>query len=210
MLFFNLLSFTSALAYPSRPPSVPTVLEEIVLKNAKSISTPELSLIMHNINLGKPIQQTERSLIYLVQDQGTKYILKAYKSPNLQQIQREHEILKMLARDKGDIIKVNGVFYLPQKYMPGDTLDQVLGQLKSNPKKQQDLIARAAKALRVLHGKGIIHNDSHTGNFIVSPGGQIHLIDFGESLLTSELTKQEIKEGKDLDHIQFRYFANLE
>jgi len=44
-------------------------------------------------------------------------------------------------------------------------------------------------SLEALHSKGILHGDSHWGNYVFGGNGHLHLVDFGCSLFNCSFDK---------------------
>jgi Lipopolysaccharide core biosynthesis protein (WaaY) len=62
------------------------------------------------------------------------------------------------------------------KAIKGVTLNTFLLEEKS-PVKKANVLAKIVKQLSLLHGVGLVHGDAHAGNFIVSKGGKVHILD---------------------------------
>jgi serine/threonine-protein kinase len=70
--------------------------------------------------------------------------------------------------------------YLVMEFIPGDDLSQMLKR-RGPPAEARalDCMSQALDALEYLHTSGIIHRDVKPANVIVTPEGQIFLVDFG-------------------------------
>jgi RIO-like serine/threonine protein kinase len=57
----------------------------------------------------------------------------------------------------------------------------------------------AEKALRELHGRGVVHGDAHIQNVLIDKDGQAHWIDFGKSEIMSELSPSDAESKRKSD-----------
>jgi serine/threonine-protein kinase len=76
-----------------------------------------------------------------------------------------------------------GVDYLIMEYVPGESLADLLAR---GPLKEPDLIRvgiQIAEALEAAHEAGVIHRDLKPGNVVLTPRGQVKVLDFGLALL---------------------------
>jgi len=100
-----------------------------------------------------------------------------------------------------EVGQASSFLFIAMQYVEGVTLKQIIG---SRPLKLDALLSislQAADALAAAHDQGIIHRDIKSNNIIITPRGQLKVLDFGlaklmygsgrkaESELTSQLTK---------------------
>jgi serine/threonine-protein kinase len=77
-----------------------------------------------------------------------------------------------------DVFEDGGEVLLVMEYVEGTTLRKAMG--KPMPLEQFfDIAIQSADALAAAHEKGILHGDVKPENIMLSPGGQVKLLDFG-------------------------------
>ena len=89
------------------------------------------------------------------------------------------------------IDEFEGHFFIAMEYVEGET---VRDKTKRGPLKLQeavDLAVQTAHGLEAAHQKGIVHRDVKGSNVMVTPQGQVKLMDFGLAQLgdRTQLTK---------------------
>ncbi|HEV8376348.1 MAG TPA: protein kinase, partial [Candidatus Polarisedimenticolia bacterium] len=82
-----------------------------------------------------------------------------------------------------DFNSQDGVDFLVMEYVEGMTLTQKLVQGPLSGAEITALGSQIALALEEAHGKGIIHRDLKPGNIMVTPKGQVKVLDFGLATL---------------------------
>lgn len=85
-----------------------------------------------------------------------------------------------------DFLQVNGETYTVMDYIPGRSLDKVLAETRVFPQKiVLKWMTQLAEALDHLHGQKppVIHSDIKPANIMLTPEGDICLIDFNISLV---------------------------
>ncbi len=80
-----------------------------------------------------------------------------------------------------DFFKENGTGYIVMEYVEGITLKQYLTKEGGKLPVYQVLewVKPLIKSLTQMHEKGIIHRDISPDNIMITPGGEIKLLDFG-------------------------------
>jgi len=77
-----------------------------------------------------------------------------------------------------DVIEEKNELYLVMEYIEGATLRQRLGQSLSIAE-SLDIGIQCADALQAAHQKGIVHGDVKPENIMLTPAGQVKMLDFG-------------------------------
>ncbi len=75
------------------------------------------------------------------------------------------------------------------EYVEGDLLREVIAR---GSEAWKDLVFTAGVELGKLHVSGIVHGDPTTSNYVVSPRGEVVLIDYGLSSFTSEVEERAV------------------
>jgi serine/threonine protein kinase len=78
-----------------------------------------------------------------------------------------------------DVLEEKGETFLVMEYVEGQTLRQRLGEGPLSLREFLPLAIQCSQALAAAHGKGIVHRDIKPENVMVTPGGQVKILDFG-------------------------------
>ena len=70
------------------------------------------------------------------------------------------------------------------QYIDGESLAERIGQHPLLPAEVVDIGIQAAQALEEAHAAGIVHRDIKPQNMIVTPRGQLKVLDFGLAKVT--------------------------
>src|SRR5260370_12048175 len=88
-----------------------------------------------------------------------------------------------------DADQAGDVHFLVMEYVEGKSLDGVLGQEGPLPVDQAcDWIRQAALGLQHAWEQGMVHRDIKPGNLLLTPGGQVKILDFGLARFANEAT----------------------
>jgi TolB-like protein/tRNA A-37 threonylcarbamoyl transferase component Bud32 len=72
-----------------------------------------------------------------------------------------------------------GQLFLVFEFVPGDTLQTVIGGRPLNPRRAIDFAAQIADALADAHAAGIVHRDIKPAHIIITPKDKAKVLDFG-------------------------------
>jgi Tol biopolymer transport system component len=78
-----------------------------------------------------------------------------------------------------DIANDSGTDYLVMEYVPGKSLDKCIGAKGLPLVEAIGYATQIASALGAAHAAGIVHRDIKPANVIVTPDGQVKVLDFG-------------------------------
>ena len=128
---------------------------------------------------------------------GKTVVLKADKrtlSARPEALRREVDALKNLSHtyipQVYDFVEESGTVYTVMDYIEGESLDKLLGREERVPQAQLVRWARQLlEALCYLHSRpphGILHSDIKPANIMLTPEGDIRLIDFNIALALGE------------------------
>jgi len=92
-----------------------------------------------------------------------------------------------------DIAEADGIQYISMEYVPGKTLDQLIGRKGLRLSETLKYAVQISDALAQAHAAGIIHRDLKPSNIIVSENGHLKVLDFGIAKLT-EVTTPGVEE----------------
>jgi len=85
-----------------------------------------------------------------------------------------------------DYGRSDALAYLVMQFVDGDSLRQVLDrEERLAADRTMVIVAQAATALHIAHGRGIVHRDVKPGNLLIRPDGQVVLTDFGIATLVN-------------------------
>jgi serine/threonine protein kinase len=81
------------------------------------------------------------------------------------------------------------VHYIVMEFVEGRTLAEVLaGEAPFAPERAAEIAKIIAEALSFAHAEGLVHRDVKPGNVMITPQGQVKVMDFGIARLTTAHT----------------------
>lgn len=78
-----------------------------------------------------------------------------------------------------DVLEVDGRPYIVMEYVEGETLSAALARGPFSVERALDVGIRLADVLAAAHAAGIVHRDLKPGNVMLTPDGQVKVLDFG-------------------------------
>jgi len=87
--------------------------------------------------------------------------------------------------------------YIVMQYVEGETLSTKLEHEALDLRESNDIVCQVADALAEAHSQGIVHRDIKPQNVMITPRGQVKVLDFG-------LAKQVEVEGRETDQYRDR------
>jgi serine/threonine-protein kinase len=88
-------------------------------------------------------------------------------------------VVKVLGLEEYD-----GHFFIVMEYIEGKNLEQILAESKERKLKETeiiDIMGQMARGMLETHNSNVIHRDIKPANIMVTPGGQVKILDFGIS-----------------------------
>src|SRR5262249_27281530 len=86
----------------------------------------------------------------------------------------------------------DGISFIAMEYVEGQTLEQRIERGPLGAVDIQSIARQVAEALDVAHHKGIIHRDIKPANLMVTPQGQVKILDFGLAKLSRHTAFQQV------------------
>ena len=163
----------------------------------KTLSHYEITAKLGEGGMGEVYRATDTKLKRVV---ALKVLPAAMASSpeRLDRFQREAETLAKL--DHANIVTIysveeaNGTHFLTMQLVEGESLDRVL-ERGGLPLPRALQIARAiAEALAAAHNGGIVHRDLKPANVMLTPDGQVKVLDFGLAKPSGDSTSESLNE----------------
>src|SRR5690242_7026639 len=85
-----------------------------------------------------------------------------------------------------EIGEADGEYFIAMELIEGEPLDRYLSKHRPDLQELLDTGIQIADALEAAHSKGVIHRDIKPGNILVTPRGQVKVLDFGLAKLVAE------------------------
>ena len=112
------------------------------------------------------------------------------KEANLKRFEREARLASSLDHPNictiFDLDELDGVHFIAMQHVEGKNVRQLVNGRPLELKTTLSIALQVADALTAAHNRGIIHRDIKSGNVMVTPSGQVKVLDFGLAKLLDE------------------------
>src|SRR5438445_3792357 len=105
------------------------------------------------------------------------------KEANLKRFEREARLASALDHPNictiFDLNEIGGVHFIAMQYVEGKNVRELVNGRPLDLRSALSITIQVVDALAAAHGRGIIHRDIKAGNVMVTPTGQVKILDFG-------------------------------
>src|SRR5499425_3078232 len=112
------------------------------------------------------------------------------KEANLKRFEREARLASALDHPNictiFDLNEVDGVHFIAMQFVEGKNVRELVNGRPLDLSSALSITIQVADALAAAHERGIVHRDIKAGNVMVTPAGQVKILDFGLAKLLDE------------------------
>src|SRR5215470_6352397 len=112
------------------------------------------------------------------------------KEANLKRFEREARLASSLDHPNictiFDLNEIDGINFIAMQFVDGKNVRELVNGRPLDLRSALSITIQTADALAAAHARGIIHRDIKAGNVMVTPAGQVKVLDFGLAKLLDE------------------------
>jgi len=131
------------------------------------------------------------------------------KEANLKRFEREARLASSLDHPNictiFDLNDIEGVHFIAMQYVEGKNVRDLVNGRPLDFRSALTIAIQVADALSAAHERGIVHRDIKAGNVMVTPSGQVKILDFGLAKLVDESASPSNIHHTDLTEVGVPY-----
>ncbi len=152
--------------------------------------------------VGRPLGSGGMASVYLVTKNGKKFAAKILHKHLMQdkktvaRFKKEFDIGRSMKDNQAflamyELTKFDGCWTIIMEFVPGFTIQEIVSKLiRLSTEETVAIIYEICKALEPFHLKNFVHRDLKPGNLMITPQGQLKIMDYGITRdLGSNITK---------------------